>query len=195
MLEGGAAFPSPSQLKIGDLLRALSLQCHLGHRVGKTVESLSSSFFLPLLCLVGLLAGLSRGSCFWGLKFVLFMISLLFVGTVQSTMANAKCINTDKDGLGLGKSAYFPEFPDHQCYESSALQVGLTGAILLNGVMIPGGLLLLGWFVSRRTTGVYTSLSNLRPVCICEQADDGVLLSIHTRKMKEVGAAMEEFHT
>lgn len=192
VLEGGAAYQSPSQLKIGDLLRALSLQCHLGYSVGKTVESLSSSFFLPLLCLVGLLAGFFRGSCFWGLKFVLFMISFLFVGTVESTMANAKCIYTDKDGLDLGNSSYFPEFPDQHCHESSALQVGLTGAILLNGVMIPGGLLLLGWFVSRRTTGVYTSLRNLRPVCICEQADDGVLLRIHTRKMKEVGAAMEE---
>ena len=195
MLEGGAAFPSPSQLKIGDLLRAISLQCHLGYSVGKTVESLSSSLFLPSLCLVGLLAGFSRGSCFWGLKFVLFMISFLFVGTVQSTMANAKCIYTDKDGLALGNSSYFPEFPDQHCHESGVLQVGLTGAILLNGVMIPGGLLLLGWFVSRRTTGVYTSLRNLRPVCICEQADDGVLLRIHARKMKEVGAAMEELHT
>eukprot|EP00434_Breviolum_minutum_P018629 symbB.v1.2.016436.t1/scaffold1120.1/size138809/17 len=146
MVNVGVAFGFPSQLKIGDLLRALSLQCHLGHRVGKTVESLSSSFFLPLLCLVGLLAGFSRGNCFWGLKFVFIMISLLFVGTVQSSVTNAKCIYTDKDGLDLGTSAYFPEFPDHQCHESSALQ----------------------------------------------QADDGVLLRIHTRKMKELGAAMEE---
>ena len=192
MVNVGVAFKFPSQLKIGDLLRALSLECHLGYSVGKTVESLSSSFFLPLLCLVGLLAGFFRGSCFWGLKFVLLMISLLFVGTVQSTVTNAKCIYTDKDGLDLGTSAYFPEFPDHQCHESSALQVGLTGAILLNGIMIPGSLLLLGWFVSRPTTGVYTSLRNLRPICICEQADDGVLLRIHTRKMKELGAAMEE---
>ena len=194
-MEGGAAFPSPSQLKIGDLLRALSLQCHLGYSVGRTVESLSSSFFLPLLCLVGLLAGFFRGSCFWGLKFVLFVISLLFVGTVQSTMANAKCIYTDKDGLDLGNSAYFPEFPNHQCHESGALQVGLIGAILLNGIMIPGGLLLLGWFVSRLTTRVHTSLGNLRPVCICEHADDGVLLRIQTRQNGEVGAAREEFHT
>ena len=164
-------------LKIGDLLEMLSLQCFLGYTVGRTLQAISSVIFLPVLCLLGLFAGFCRGHILWGMKLVLLLVSVLYIGTVQATFANTKCVRQDADGLQLHNASYFPEFPRASC-NGSFLTAALGATVFLNGALIPGGLLLLGKFVKMRTAGVYATFRNFVPRCICTPEIDGVRIQI-----------------
>lgn len=160
-------------LKIGDLLEMLSLQCFLGYTVGRTLQAISSVIFLPVLCLLSLFAGFCRGHILWGMKLVLLLVSVLYIGTVQATFANTKCVRQDADGLQLHNASYFPEFPRTSC-NGSFLTAALGATVFLNGALIPGSLLLLGKFVKMRTAGVYATFRNFVPRCICTPEIDGV---------------------
>ena len=164
-------------LKIGDLLEMLSLQCFLGYTVGRTLQAISSVIFLPVLCLLSLFAGLCRGHILWGMKLVLLLVSVLYIGTVQATFANTKCVNEDADGLQLHSASYFPEFPHTSC-NGSSLTAALGATVFLNGALIPGSLLLLGMFVKMRTAGVYATFRNFVPRCKCTPEIDGVQIQI-----------------
>ena len=111
------------------------------------------------------------------MKLALLLVSVLYIGTVQATFANTKCVNEDADGLPLLSASYFPEFPHTAC-NGSNLTAALGATVFVNGALIPGSLLLLGKFVKMRTAGVYTTFRNFVPRCKCTPEIDGVRIQI-----------------
>lgn len=166
---------SPVQLKLGDLLYSISVQCgFLGYEKGRILEALSSAFCLPLLCTVGLLAAFCRGSPFWALKFCIFVTSMLFVGTIQATVSNFICTSNDKDDIPLLEASYLKEFPFAACEGSGPLHISLYVALVVNAGVIPGSLLVLALYVSNETAKVRGLFRQLQPSCTCGLTGDGV---------------------
>lgn len=172
---------SPVQMKFGDLLMRVSVQCgSLGYENGRILEALSSAFFLPLLCLVGLLVG-ARGclrSPLYGVKFCIIMTSALYVGTIQATVSNFMCTSHDKDDIPLLKASFLKEFPFVACEGSSPLHVSLYVALVLNGAVIPGSLLILAFFVAHHTAKVRDHLRRLQPACSPEFVEEKGIVKV-----------------
>lgn len=180
-----AQIESPVQLKLGDVLQGISVECLLGFKDGRMLEAFSTAFFLPLLCVVALLVGSCLGSPFWGLKFCIFLTSALYVGTIQASVSNFLCVSHDEFDAPLWKGAYLKEFPWMLCEESPMMQVSLYGALVLNGAVLPGSLLVLALFVKKLTSRIHDLFRNAQPVCTCEVLDEKVVLKTQSALREE----------
>lgn len=65
------------------------------------------------------------------------------------------------------------------------MQVSLYGALVLNGAVLPGSLLVLALFVKKLTSRIHDLFRNAQPVCTCEVLDEKVVLKTQSALREE----------
>eukprot|EP00913_Durusdinium_trenchii_P008302 g7799.t1 len=170
----------------GWLVDVLSVQCLLGYKDGRNFEVLVSIFALPALGVAALILGLCKWrSPFYGLKYAIAITSIAFQTAILRTIENQfLCQARSKMGFLLEEGAFLRPRPFIACGVSNVidpLRYRLCAALAINGALIPGGLCLLGVYITRQIQGVQGLLSSINPVIQCDASNpDTVTLHFAT---------------
>ena len=174
-------------LDFGWILDLLSVQCLLGFKDGRNLEVLVSAFALPSLCIIALILGFvsKKRSPFYGLKFAIVAMSMMFQGTVQVTLANLTwCQVRSRLGLSLQDHEFLIQRPFVTCKDSMSsndpIGLAMRVAFATNVVLIPGCLFLLGWYITRKMRGVQSLASSIAPLLQCDNSDDHITMQFAT---------------
>ncbi|CAE7803660.1 unnamed protein product [Symbiodinium sp. CCMP2592] len=160
-------------LRIGDLLKLLDVECDVGHLNGLLIQRLSSALLLPTLCLLALAVGGCRGSPFFALRFCLFVVALLFPGTIEVTLSNLICVTADEEGLPLPeKDRFNQELPWVPCDSPAGFLYALLWiAFVLNAIILPLSILILARYMHREVEPLWLWSRWLKPSNLSSSPD------------------------
>ena len=162
-------------LDVAWVLDMLSVECMLGYQAGRNLQILASALLLPALVLVALILGSCVwGSPFYGVKYAIVITSVAFQSSTQTIWGNLFwCQTESQKGWSLGGGAFLRQRPWLLCSQLSEdpLKNILWGALIVDGIVIPGCLGLLGAYITRQIRGVESLSASLIPLIQCDSKD------------------------
>eukprot|EP00438_Fugacium_kawagutii_P007820 Skav212599 [mRNA] locus=scaffold2176:18908:21782:- [translate_table: standard] len=172
-------------LDVASVFDLFSVQCMLGFEHGRNLEVVVAASFLPALVIIALMLALCRWqSPFYGLKYAIVVASLGYQMTVQQIWTNLFwCETKSARGWDLGSDAFLTSRPFIQCQEAihtDPIRYVLLAALFVNGAVIPGGLCILGIYITRRIRHLQSLSASIIPVIQCDSNEELVTLQFAT---------------